>query len=427
LTWQASLVSELADADAPAQLSYRQVLRNRRLATLLAGDAISKTGDGMSFVGLPLLALELHGSVPAALAVALVNGAPLLAPFGLSLYFGLGKRRFDPRLVMLIDSVVRGSMLVVLGALGLAGRLDLALLLGVLMAGSILRLLSASARRLAAVEMVDEDGRLAVNGLLGTSDNLSLFMAGPALGGLVVALHSPDLVLVANGVSYVALFVAALIAVPRARRGRAGDVEEVSSGWTIMRRMPVVVRLAVVVFLFDMFYGPVEVALPLLVTDDLRGDGAAYGALWTAFGAGALVGALLTSQVRKVRPQRLLVGIIGGWALCAAVLGAAPNLVVAGAALALGGTIYGPFLAVAYTLLQGFLKPDDQQPVFALWAAGITVALPLGLAVGGPLVAAAGPRGGILVSAVITILLVPAAWHWLNQQRQPTPSVDLGN
>jgi MFS family permease len=407
----------VSDVSEAAPLSYWQVLRNRRLATLLAGDAISKTGEGMSFVALPLLALELHGSVPAAVAVALVNGVPLLAPFGLTLYFGLGTRRFDPRLVLLIDSSVHVVVFLVLGALALAGRLGLGLLLGLLVIGSIVKLLSASARRLTAVEMVDEHGRLAVNGLLGTSDNLSLFVAGPALGGLVVALHGPGLVLIADGVGYLAMFVAAALVVPRATRATgASDVKEASSGWTIMRRMPVVVRLALVVFLFDMFYGPVEVAMPLLVTDELDGDGGAYGALWTAFGVGALIGALLTNQLRRIRPQTLLVAVIGGWAVCAAALGLAPNLVAAGVALAVGGAIYGPFLAVAYTLLQGFLKPDDQQPVFALWAAGITVAFPLGLAVGGPLVTAAGPRGGILVSAAITVLLVPAAWHWLRRE-----------
>jgi predicted MFS family arabinose efflux permease len=128
---------------------------------------------------------------------------------------------------------------------------------------------------------------------------------------------------------------------------------------------------------------------------------------------------LITNQLRRFRPQTLIVAIIGGWAACAAALGMAPDLVWAGVALAIGGAIYGPFLAVAYTLLQGFLTPDDQQPVFALWAAGITVALPLGLAVGGPLVTAAGPRGGILVSAAITALLVPAARHWLKRGTHP--------
>lgn len=407
--------------EAAEQRSYWQVLRNRKLATLLAGDAISKIGDGMTFVGLPLMALALHGSVAAAVAIALVNGAPLLAPFGLSLYFGLGKRRFDPRLVLLIDSSLRAVMFFVLGALALADRLNFGLLLGLLMAGSVVKLLSASARRLAAVEMVDEDGRLAVNGLLGTSDNLALFVVGPALGGLIVALSGPDLILIANGVTYLAMLVAAALVVPRAKRSEASDVkDEVSSGWTIMRRLPVVVRLALVVFLFDMFYGPVEVALPLLVTDELDGDGAAYGAMWTAFGVGALVGALLTNQLRKYPPKVLVVAIIGGWSLCAAALGVAPNLLVAGVVLAVGGAVYGPFLAIAYTLLQSLLKTDEQQPVFALWAAGITVAFPLGLAVGGPLVTAAGPRGGILVSALVTALLVPAAWHWLMRRKSPT-------
>jgi MFS family permease len=393
--------------------SYRDVLRDRRLATLLSGDVVSKVGDGMTFVGLPLLALELHGRMPAAVAIALITGAPYLAPMGLSLYYGLGKRRFDPRLVILADSALHVVVYVVLGALALAGTLTLPVLLGGLLVASLLRLLSASARRLAATGMVAEDGRLAVNGLIGTTDNLALYVVGPALGGVLVTAFGTDLLLLIVGFSYVALLAAAAVAVPKKVAAPDEEPGRASSGWAIMRRAPVVLRLALVVFLFDLFYGPVEVALPLLVTDRLGGDGGAYGALWTCFGVGALVGALLTNQFRRIRPQLLLVAIIGGWGCCAAVLAVSPNLWVAGAALALGGAIYGPFLAVAYTLLQDLLQTEDQQPVFTLWGAMVTVAMPLGLAVGGPLVAAAGPRGGILVSALITALLVPAALRWL--------------
>jgi hypothetical protein len=39
-----------------ASASYRSVLANRRLAAFVAGDAISKLGDGMTFVALPVLA-----------------------------------------------------------------------------------------------------------------------------------------------------------------------------------------------------------------------------------------------------------------------------------------------------------------------------------------------------------------------------------
>lgn len=409
-------------------LSYRQVLRDRRLATLLSGDVVSKMGDGMTFVGLPLLALELHGRMPAAVAIAVITGAPYLAPMGLSLFYGLGRRRFDPRLVILADSTLHVVMYLLLGGLALAGRLTLPVLLGGLLVASLLRLLSASARRLAATGMVEEDGRLAVNGLIGTTDNLALYVVGPALGGVLVTVFGTDLLLLIVGVSYVALLAAAAVAVPKKVAAPTEDGADsqaggaTSSGWAIMRRAPVVLRLALVVFLFDLFYGPVEVALPLLVTGELRGDGGAYGALWTCFGVGALVGALLTNQFRRVRPQLLLVAIIGGWAGCAAVVAVAPNLWVAGAGLALGGAIYGPFLAVAYTLLQSLLRTEDQQPVFTLWGAMVTVAMPLGLAVGGPLVAAAGARGGILVSALITALLVPMALRWLRPAATPQPS-----
>jgi MFS family permease len=405
---------------APVPRSYREVLRDRRLATLLSGDVVSKTGDGMTFVGLPLLALELHGRVPAALAIALVTGMPYIAPFGLSLYYGLGRRRFDPRLVILADAALHVVLYAALGALALAGRLTLPVLAVGLLLASLLRLLSASARRLAATGLVDPDGRLAVNGLIGTSDNLAMFVVGPALGGVLVTVAGTDLLLLIVGLSYLALLAAAAAAIPRNATGPDGPAGTgtAASGWVIMRHTPVLVRLALVVFLFDLFYGPVEVALPLMVTGVLGGDGGAYGAMWTCFGVGAMTGALLTNHARRLRPELLLVAIIGGWATCAALLGIAPNLWVAGAALAVGGVIYGPFLAVAYTLLQGLLKPDEQQPVFTLYGAMVTVALPVGLAVGGPLIATTGPRAGILLSALITALLVPAALHWL----RPPPS-----
>src|SRR6185312_5714637 len=120
---------------------YREVLRNRRLATLLSGDVVSKTGDGMTYVGLPLLALQMHGRVPAAVAIALATGMPFIAPFALSLYYGLGHRRFDPRLVIVADAALHVIVYVALGALALTDRLTFPVLVGALLVASLLRLL----------------------------------------------------------------------------------------------------------------------------------------------------------------------------------------------------------------------------------------------------------------------------------------------
>ena len=81
-----------------------------------------------------------------------------------------------------------------------------------------------------------------------------------------------------------------------------------------MRAVPPAARLFVVVFCFNLFYMPVEVALPLLVHGQLHASGTALGLIWSGFGAGALLGGMGTLLLRRVRRQRVLVTIIGVWA-----------------------------------------------------------------------------------------------------------------
>ncbi len=176
--------------------------------------------------------------------------------------------------------------------------------------------------------------------------------------------------------------------------------------------------LFVVVFFFNFFYMPVEVALPLLVRGPFHASAGALGAIWTSFGIGALVGAVATNQLRRLPQTALLVSIIAGWAGCIVLLAAAPNAVVAGIALAVGGLIYAPFTPVAYSLVQGLLGPHEQQPVLTLWAAGTAVAAPIGLVLGGPLVQFIGIRGGLIASAVSTFALVPAAAQSAKRDRR---------
>jgi predicted MFS family arabinose efflux permease len=179
-----------------------------------------------------------------------------------------------------------------------------------------------------------------------------------------------------------------------------------------------VASLLLLTFLFNMFYGPVEVAVPLLVTASLHAHSSAIGVLWTGFGVGALAGAAATNALRRVPRIPLLLGIVAGWAASMVALALAPNVFVAALALAAGGLIYGPYTAVAYTILLDALHSDEQQPVLTIWTAATTVALPLGLGVGGPLVAGAGARGGLLASGAVTALLVVFGAKWVRARAE---------
>jgi MFS family permease len=395
-------------------VSYRAALRDRRLATLIAGDAVSKLGDGMTFVALPVLALQLHGGVNPALAVALVTSAPFALPVLLSLTYGLGRRRFQPRRILLADCALRGAMFGALGLAATTGSLTLGAFAAALFVGSVLRTLSVSSLRLAATGMIDASGRLAVNGLLGTSDSLASYVIGPALGGVFTALGHAGLILLIDGITYVVLFaVVAAVVPPAVRAPAAENPRGTASGRQILRRTPTVATLLAITFLFNLCYGPVEVAIPLLVTASLHAHSSAIGVLWTGFGIGALAGAIATNALRRVPRVPLLLAIIGGWAASVVVVGLAPSIPVATIGLAVGGLIYGPYTAVSYTILLDALDPDEQQPVLTIWTATATVAMPIGLALGGPLVAGAGARGGLIVSAAVTAVLVPASVRWL--------------
>jgi MFS family permease len=425
--------AEATSATRTAPSSYADVLRNPRLAILLSGDAISSLGDGMTFVALPVMALRLRGDMPAAFAVSIVTTAPLVLPVILSFAFGLGSRRFRPWRVLLADCLVRGSMFTALGAAAMAGAVSIAELAVVLFVGSVLRTLSLSSRRLVATGMVGASGRLAVNGLLSTSEGIGSYVVGPALGGLLVALGHAPLILLIDGLTYVALLGAVAFAGTARRQATAESTPTnedptptpaprqraiaTESGWTILRRFPSVATLLAVTFLFNLFYGPVEVAVPVFVTSSLHAHSAAIGVLWTGFGFGAVIGAACTNLLRRVPHVPLLLAIIGGWGASMLMLAVAPSVAVATIALGIGGLIYGPYTALAYTILQDALDADDQQPVLTIWTAASTVALPLGLAVGGPLVAGVGPRGGLVASAVVTALLVPVGARWLRSRR----------
>jgi len=58
--------------------SYREVLRDRHVAGLLLGDLLANVGTGMIIVAMPVQTLSLHGGVPKAIAIGLVEAAPFV-------------------------------------------------------------------------------------------------------------------------------------------------------------------------------------------------------------------------------------------------------------------------------------------------------------------------------------------------------------
>lgn len=410
--------------------SYGQALKNPRLTLFLGGVAFSGIGDGMLIAAIPLLAMKIHGDLPVAIAVSLAAAAPFVSSTAVALPFGLGRRRFPVRAGLVSDCLLRGAALAAAGLVAVSEALTIFALIGAMFVGSALRSVGAPSMRLAALGMVPSHGRLAVNGLLATVRQFTLYVVGPAIGGLVAAFAGPEWALVVDGATFLPLLFATLVVVPRSPSTREGAKEN-ESGLKVMRGIPVAWRLLIVVFFFNLLYMPVEVALPLLVNGPLGGDGKSLGIVWTLFGAGALLGALATNFLRSVPQLPLLIGIIGAWGTTTVGLALSQNVPSAATAFFIGGVVYAPFTPVAYSYLHSFLSEKDEQPVLTLWSTVSTLAAPIGLLAAGPLVHALGGRGAVFLSAfLILALALGMTWIWL--MRPPpgppaaAPAVQLG-
>ncbi|QGN32495.1 MFS transporter [Microlunatus sp. Gsoil 973] len=405
--------------ETPPSLSYGQALADRRVFGLILGDLLATVGTGMLIVAMPVQTLAIHGRVAKPIAIGLVETAPYALAAVLALAIGVGRLRILPRTVLIADSVSRSVVLGVLGLLAVTHRLSLVVLIIGLLLGSVFRIAGSSSRRLLATAIAGDRGRYAVNGLLGLNVTIALYILGPVIGGVIVAVTSPGVALFCDAAGALLLLAAvlattrrAVVAEPRSRAGR-------ESGLRILRRRPVAARLLVVEFFFNFFYMPVEIALPLLVRGRLHADASALGAMWGALGVGAFLGAALVDRLRRLPQRHLLIAIIGLWAACPIALALVTTLPAAMIVFALGGLVYAPFTPVAYSFLQSGLRDDEQQQVVTLWTTGSTVAAPLGLLVGGPLILFAGTSGGLVLSGVLTALLVPIAAYAVLRRREP--------
>ena len=178
-----------------------------------------------------------------------------------------------------------------------------------------------------------------------------------------------------------------------------------------------------------LFRSPRTAALLTGMTISAVGDGAAAVALpllglflaWAVFGVGAVISSAPTGALGRFRAVGVLIVIIAAWGSCDALLGAAPGAGVVIAVMGFGGLVYGPLTAIAYTRLHRLVNRDDQAAVFAVWSGFLALSLPIGLALGGPLVALAGTRMALVIVGLLTVGLVPIAAAWLRRTGSGDP------
>ncbi|HTJ37486.1 MAG TPA: MFS transporter, partial [Dactylosporangium sp.] len=163
--------------------------------------------------------------------------------------------------------------------------------------------------------------------------------------------------------------------------------------------------LLVLSFVFFLLFGPFYVALPIHVADDLHAGAGLLGAYYTAFGAGAVAGALTSGHLRRLPLWPAMTGIVALFGVAMLPVGLGWPVGVALPAFALAGACWSPYLATAMALFQRTTPVERLPRVLAAFGSVTVIAVPLGTAAGGPLVETVGATNALLASAVGMIVL----------------------
>ncbi|MBI4939900.1 MAG: MFS transporter [Actinobacteria bacterium] len=392
---------------------YGAVLRSPALRRLLPGLALSAVGDGMRIVAVSWLALDLAPPGRGATWVAVCSAAAVLPGLVVALLGSRPLGRLPAVTLGTADALVHAVALGGVPVLAAAGLLDVRLLAVLLGVASLLGPWGSAARYTLLAQVLPDDDRVAGNALLSTVTELGT-LVGPAVAAVLIATSGPVSAFAADAATFVALALAyratrRLVPPPDAAPAQASGERPVPTGAGAVLRLPAVSGVLALTFVFFALYGPVEVALPVHVREELGAPVSVLSAYVVAFGVGAVLGGVAAGWLGRLPLWPLTTGIVVGWGLCLLPLGLGLPRPVSLAAFALGAFVYAPYLAVTTGLIQRLSPPAVLPRVLALRSALLGFSVPLGAVLAGPVVVAVGARTTILGAAVATVVVGLAA------------------
>jgi MFS family permease len=397
----------------PAALRPLRLPAFRRLALVRFVDEL---GDWLGEIALAVLVFDRTGSpmAVAALFLALQFAPALVTPPLVARLESLHSRVSLPALNAVQAAAFAGlavlstdfSLLPVVALAGLAGAL----------AVSGRALTRAAAATVLAPRGLLREGNALLN--IGFTTGAA---AGPALAGVVVATAGPRTALFADAASFaaVAVLLATASSLPRARPVAVRWTTRLRIGLSYVsshRQLRLLLAAQAMAFVFFAIVIPIEV---VFAKSTLGVGDAGYGALLASWGAGMVVGGLAFAVLRRTPLRTLLV--ISTLAVGCAYLatGAAPTLLAACVASAVGGAGNGVQWVALMTAVQQLTRADFQARVISLLES-LAAAMPgLGFVIGGAVAAIFDPRtsyavagaGVLAVLAVAMVALSRAKWY----------------
>jgi MFS family permease len=420
------------------------VLAERNFRTYYIGYVTSLLGSSMSTVAIAFAVLDSGASATGLGVVFTATVVPqvLLLPLAGAIADRLGRRR-----VMIGADLLRCGGQATLAAALFIGRPPLWLFVLLAWLGGMGTAFFTPVLDALTVEIAPADQLGNANALYGLAGSATR-IAGPALGGVLVALAGPAVVVAADAASYaVSVLALSLLRLPaagdrgergeRGERGQSGTEPaarptlwaDIAEGWAEFRSRTWLWTTTVQFAFFNLITWAPWMLLGPVMGRAYLGGAAVWGAIMAAQGAGAIIAGLCSLGRRPRLP--MVVATIGTFCYALpdiplALHAAAPWVAAAAFACGAGAAVSNTFSGTA---MQQQVPPEMLARVSSLTlfpSYGIGV---IGYAIDGPLAAAIGPAAVFGIGAVYGlassafVLTIPSvrAVRWRDRTPESRP------
>jgi MFS family permease len=399
---------------------------SRDYRALISGQLVSSLGTQLTAVAVPF---QVYAMTRSSLDVGLASLTQLVPLIIGSLWGGTLVDAMDRRKLLMIEEILAAIM-----TAGLALNADLLHSLWPLFvfpaATAALGGIDSSARNAMIPNLVGMQLIPASNALFQSLFQMGS-IAGPAVAGLLLAGAGIKVVFWLNVATFLASIVAVSVMSPQPPLGittRPG-LRSIIDGFRFVRTSQPV-QGAYLIDVNAMVFGLPRALFPALAATTFGGGATTVGLLYAAPGAGALLGAVTTGWVGRIRRQGLAVIIsVMVWGAAIAGFGLVPWLWVALPLLAIAG--WADMISAVFrnTIIQ-FSGPDEMRGrLMGVQVAVVTGGPRLGDLEAGTVASAFGDTASIVsggLACILGALLVARALPGFRHQQVPARAAAAG-
>ena len=381
-----------------------QALRNRNYRFFLAGALVSNVGTWMQRIAQDWLVLELSGGSGVALGITTaLQFLPLLL-FGL--WGGVLADRYPSRRVLVLAQASFGVLALLLGVLdafdviSLGGVYVLAFLLGVVAA------VDGPTRQAFLIEMVGREDLPNAVGLNSTAFHGARII-GPALAGVLITAFGTAPVFLINAATFLAVIGSLLAMDPRllnpAPRVPAGR-GQIRAGLSYLGTRRDLVLVLVIVGVVATFGLNFSITMALMATQVFDRGAQGFGLLATMLGVGSLLGALLATR-RRHPGLPLVAGAAVAFGMLELLAAFMPTYALFALVLVPTGFAALTVMTAANATVQLGVAPEFRGRVMAIYLTVFLGGTPIGAPIIGWLSQQSGPRAGLVLGGVASLVV----------------------